>query len=369
MSTTDVAKKEENTGLANRELTHSERFTNMVIKEFTGSAGELNLTNFQKKLIQNYFIKIDSTLKDNEQKRLAKKPEYQESIPFTWENVNMQKLSQDVVSFSSVGLDPCQKNHINLIPYGNTKTKKYDIGVIVGYVGLEIKAKKYGYMAPDDVIIEVVYSNDVFKPFKKDKNNPVETYEFEIVNPFDRGDIVGGFYYHNFISEPEKCKLRIFDMNDIEKRRPDKASAEFWGGEKDEWKDGKKTGKKVKIEGWFDEMVYKTIARAAYDAIAIDSEKIDENYLKVIAAENHALPEHGADAEIKNSITQRANKSSLSMTEDTTYEDVSKPALPPAEEKTTVPAPEEKPKAEKPAPAEKEAPKVAEANDKGELAF
>ena len=149
---TEVAKKEE-TGIATRDLTHSERFTNMVIKEFSGSVGELALTSFQKKLIQNYFIKIDSTLKDNEQKRLAKKPEYQEAIPFTWEYVNMQKLTQDVVSYSSIGLDPCQKNHINLIPYGNTKIKKYDIGFIIGYVGLEIKAKKYGYLPPNDVII------------------------------------------------------------------------------------------------------------------------------------------------------------------------------------------------------------------------
>ena len=43
-------------------------------------------------------------------------------------------------------------------------------------------------------------------PLKKSKDNKVEGYEFEINNPFDRGEIQGGFAYIQF-SDPEKNKL------------------------------------------------------------------------------------------------------------------------------------------------------------------
>ena len=304
----------------------SERFTAAVLREVTSNSGEVGITNFQKKLCQNYFIKLDATLRDLEQKRMSKSEQYREAIPYTWEFINMAKLSQDVISFSSIGMDPCQKNHINLICYANSKTGKYDVGFLVGYIGLELKAKKYGYEVPDEVVIEVVFENDKFTPLKKDKNNPTENYVFEISeNAFDRGDVVGGFYFHEYFDKPQKSKLRIFSLSDIEKRRPDKASAEFWGGEKDEYKDGKKTGKKIKVEGWFEEMVYKTIARSAYDAIAIDSQKIDENYLNTLQQENLHAIEMGMAVDPKNQISARANKADLSF-EDTSYEEVKETA-------------------------------------------
>jgi len=34
--------------------------------------------------------------------------------------------------------------------------------------------------------------------------NKVESYEFEVTNPFDRGEIVGGFYYHSYNENPGK---------------------------------------------------------------------------------------------------------------------------------------------------------------------
>ena len=48
--------------IAKKELTQSERFTNMVVTEFTSGAGEVTLTNFQKRLAQNYFIVADAAL-------------------------------------------------------------------------------------------------------------------------------------------------------------------------------------------------------------------------------------------------------------------------------------------------------------------
>lgn len=280
----------QNQQVVNAQQSHSERFTNMVIKEFTSNAGELKLTSFQKKLFQSYFLKMDSTLKDAEKKRLAKDEKYRDPLPITWENINILKLSQDVVSFSTVGLDPMQPNHINLIPYKNSVTNKYDIGCIIGYRGCELKAKKYGLDVPDNTIIELVFSKDKFTPIKKDSNSKIENYIFEIVSPFDRGDMVGGFYYHEYKKSPEKNVLVIFSKEEIEKRKPLYASAEFWGGEKDKWENGKRVGKE-KIEGWYNEMCYKTLCRAAYNSITIDSEKIDEHYQRVIKNERESSAE------------------------------------------------------------------------------
>src|SRR5690606_38109468 len=159
--------------------------------------------------IQNYFIKLDIILRDNEVKRLAKSEQYRDSLEFAWKNVNMKQLALDVVSYSSIGLDPLQKNHINLIPYKNNKTNGFDIGWITGYDGIELKARKYGYDVPTNIIVEIVKENDTFKPLKRDLNNKVESYSFDIGTGFNRGEIIGGFYYHEYDNEPHKNKLVI----------------------------------------------------------------------------------------------------------------------------------------------------------------
>ncbi|RYG25139.1 MAG: recombinational DNA repair protein (RecE pathway), partial [Chitinophagaceae bacterium] len=304
-------KKEERQEVAKVQPTHSERFAQAVEREFSGGVSEIQLTGFQRKLCQNYFIKIDSILKDAEAKRMAKAEKYREPLAFNWGNVNMQQLAVDVIAYSGVGLDPTQPNHINPIPYKNKDTGKYDIGFIPGYRGAEIKAKKYGLEIPDDVIVELVYATDQFKQFKKDINNKVETYEFHVTDNFNRGEIVGGFYYHKYFNNPEKNKIRVFSRKDIEKRKPDYASAEFWGGEKDKWEYDAASGKnkvvgKVEVEGWFDEMAYKTIYKAAFSAITIDSQKIDENYMAVIQKEIN-----GKDAAVLKEISEFANKNEI----------------------------------------------------------
>lgn len=285
----------------------SERFTNAVIKQFSSDNGQIQLTTFQKKLCQNYFIKIDQTLKDNEKKRMAKTEQYRDALAFTWENVNMNKLAIDVIAYSSVEMDPTQPNHINMIPYKNTANNKYDMGFIIGYNGMEIKAKKYGLEVPDSVIVELVYSTDKFKQIKKDLNNKIETYTFETTNDFNRGEVVGGFWFHEFKENPEKNKIKVFSLKDIEKRKPKYASAEFWGGLKDVWENGKKVGTE-KIDGWFEEMAFKTISRSAYNAIVIDSKKIDDNYMAIIQKETDM-----ADAKIENEILAEANKEPLTF--------------------------------------------------------
>lgn len=294
------------TSVAKKELTQSERFMNKVISEFKGGVGELALTDFQKRLAQNYFIALDASLKAAEEKRLKKKNN-QDALPVVWANVNMEKLARDVVSAARIGFDPAQKNHINLVPYKNNALGKYDIGLIEGYRGIELKATKYGRDIPDFVTVEVVYSTDRFKSVKKDRNNAYDAYEFEITNEFDRGEVVGGFYYHLFNEAPEKNRLVVMSLKEILKRKPEYASVEFWGGEKDKWENGKKVGKE-QVEGWYDQMVRKTVYRAAYGDITIDSQKIDDDYMRL-----RQLESSFAEAEASEEINQNANRQPIDI--------------------------------------------------------
>lgn len=314
-----------NNQVTTTQLSQSERFTMAVMKEFTANAGDVQLTNFQKKLIQNYFIKLDMTLKENEVKRLAKSDQYRDPLEFIWKNVNMAQLALDVVAYSSIGLDPLQDNHINLIPYKNKRSNQFDIGFIIGYEGMKIKAVKYGFEVPDDVIVELVYSNDIFKSHKKNKDNQVESYEFDIVNDFDRGEVIGGFYYHVFRSNPEKNRLKVMTMKDINKRIPKNASPEFWGGEKKKWN----SEEMEHIDGWYEEMIEKMLKRAAYNSITIDSEKIDEHLVKMMQAESISLA--GSDQtllQVKSDISTNANKIELQGFDDVQIIEESKTKYP-----------------------------------------
>ena len=300
--------------VAKQEQPMSQRFMSKVISEFGSNVGATALTDFQKRLAQNYFMAIDSTLKKAEEKRLKKSEKYRDKVPVVWTNVNMEQLARDVVAFARVGLDPSQKNHINVVPYKNNSTGKYDIGFVDGYRGIELKAKKYGQDVPTAVIVELVYTNDKFKSIKKDRTNQIESYDFEIVDDFNRGEIKGGFYYHVYDEAPEKNKLVVMTLADILKRKPEYASAEFWGGKKDKWENGKKVGTE-EIEGWFDKMCYKTIYRAAYSDITIDSQKIDDDYLRLKQTEMQF-----AEAEVAAEIEANANSEAIDITTEPTLD-------------------------------------------------
>lgn len=317
----------EETQVAKQEESMSTRFMNAVVREFSGSVGEVALTNFQKRLAQNYFIAADQALVKAEQRRDNKK----NNLPITWGNVDMKQLALDVVAAARVGLDPAQPNHINMVPYRNNRTKKYNIGFIDGYRGIELKARKYGLDIPDDVTIELVYANDTFKPIKKDHRNKVESYEFEVSNPFDRGEIVGGFYYHAYKNNPEKNKLVVMSLKDILKRKPEYASKEFWGK-----------------DGWYEKMCHKTIHRAAFRDITIDSQKIDDDYLRLKKQE-----ELFSDREIEAEIEAEANGPVIDI-EYTETEEVATDGEPEPE------------KSDKPAKTEQKPPEKAQKDQKAD---
>jgi recombination protein RecT len=313
---TKVATTRPGTSVTKIDKTASERFTDMVVREFTGTGGGIALTAFQKRLVQNYFINLDQTLKTAEEKRLKKDEKYRDKLEFMWKNVDMEQLALHVVACARIGFDPAQPNHINMIPYKNNTTNKFDIGFLEGYRGKELKARKYGLEIPDDVVVEIVYSNDEFVQLKKDKDNPIENYIFKIKENFNRGDVVGGFYYHNFIKTPQKNKLMVYSLSDIEKRKPEYASPEFWGGEKDKWEKDESTGKskkvgKVQVDGWYIEMLWKTLYRAAFNNITIDSQKIDDDFIKLSV--NEKLASETLEKRVEKDISAGENRETIDI--------------------------------------------------------
>lgn len=303
------------------QLAMSERFTNTVLKEFGGNvSGALQVTDYQRTLIQGYFIVIDRALKSAEEERVRKNlankdHKYDNTTPVGWNTVNLNDLALDLVHYARMGLDMTQDNMLFPIPYKNNKHNNYDITLMEGYNGIRYIAEKYATEVPTAVTIEVVYSNDSFKPIKKGGHNRVENYEFEITNPFERGEIVGGFAYIEF-ADPSKNELVIMSMKDIMKRKPKYASANFWGGTQKAWENGQQV--EVEVEGWLDEMVRKTIIREAYSAkhLPRDPKKVDDSYQYMKMREAHY-----AEIEAQAEINANANTVVIDTTPQT-------PALP-----------------------------------------
>lgn len=284
----------------------SERFTKKVLAEFGSTvSGAMEVTEFQKRLIQGYFIAIDRALKVAEEERVRKNDnnknhDYDNNVPVIWANVNLTDLALDLVHYARMGLDMQQDNMLFPVPYKNNKTGLYDVTLTEGYNGIRYIARRYAMEAPIGETIELVYSTDTFVPHKKDSVHPVATYEFTINNPFDRGEIVGGFGYLEF-SKPADNELIIMTRRDIEKRKPAYASANFWGGKKTEWQtvNGKREKVEVETDGWYDEMCRKTLIREVYSAkhLPRDPQKIDDCY-QFMKAREARFAEIQAQAEI-----------------------------------------------------------------------
>lgn len=313
----------------------SERFTAMVMKQFGGTVGAPELTEFQKRLIQGYFIAVDRALKTAEDERIRKNEKnrdhkWDNTLPVVWENVNLTDLALDAVHYARMGLDMMQDNHLFPIPYKNSKTNKYDVNLMKGYNGIRYIAEKYAVEVPVAVTTELVYSTDTFTPIKKNAENRVDNYQFVINQPFDRGEITGGFGYIEY-SDPSRNVLIIMSLKDILKRKPKYASPNFWGGITTEWKtvDGKRQQVEVETEGWFDEMCLKTLIREVYSSkhIPRDPQKIDDSYQYMKLREAQI-----AEMEAQEEINAYANGDVI---------DTTAPEIPPSASSALPPAPEE----------------------------
>jgi recombination protein RecT len=267
--TTTYAKKEPGspepgTALATQSDGFLDTFTKAVIVQFNSVSTEVAFSPYQKRLAQHLFIKIDASLKDLEVKRMNT-PAKQGNTPITWENINMEKLAVDAVDRIDLGLDALIPNHIHVIPYFNGRKKKYDLDLRVGYAGKDYYYRQMAVETPEDVVYELVYERDKFIPKKKSIHNKVESYEYEIEQPFKRGAVVGGFGYIMY-RNPEKNKLILVSADDFDASAA-KGNATFW-------KDYPK------------QMKWKKVVTATVTKLPLDPQKISRAFLAVEAQED-----------------------------------------------------------------------------------
>lgn len=262
------------------QATQSERFLANVEKQFAAEAGApMAFTDYEKTLAQHLFLKVDNVLKDLEKKRQEDGKD--KMTPYTWQNVNMRKMALDSVHRVKLGLDALIPNHIHPVPYFNRREGKYDLDLRVGYLGKAYYRIQSSVDVPVDVIYELVYSTDTFKPMKKSFSNHVESYEFEINNPFDRGNIIGGFGYIVYEDERKNTLVMVSEA-DFEKSRKAAQSDKFWS--------------KHPVE-----MRYKTLIHRVTERLTIDPKKIN--------AASYAYVERQEDeAEARREINENANR-------------------------------------------------------------
>jgi recombination protein RecT len=279
-------KKENNSAGGNEVATiqrsRSERFTNMVIKEYGQvDTGHVGLTPYQKRLAQHLFVKIDFQLQELEKKRNDPKKE-----PIIWDNVNLPKLAIDAVHRIELGLDALIPNHVHPIPYWNTKMGKYDVNLQIGYAGKDLYYRELALNQPMDIIYELVHENDSLTVFKKGVDNEVESYDFQIKSPFDRGKVVGGFGYIMY-ENPQLNKLVLLSLADFDKAKSAAKSKEFW-------------------TNFPREMQLKTVVHRTVKKITLDPEKVNESFAMVEAAEYDNQIEYHLDPQAE--IAHQANK-------------------------------------------------------------
>jgi len=242
-----------------------------------------SLTNHEKALAKYYF-NVSNNVFEIFNKKLKK-----DMPAISWQNVEFQNFIKQMILRIKLGINPILPNMTNIIPYYNSTQKKYDLVFIDGYKGLEYMAKRFAINYPKNIIFELIYETDIFIVYKKDFENRVEKYKFEITNPLNRGEIVGAFYYMEYEDET-KNKLVFFNLKQLEKRKPKYASVEFWGGEKDKWENGKIVGKEI-VEGWKEEMYIKTLKRHCYNSFILDVNNMnkDDNEYIIISKNNNKV--------------------------------------------------------------------------------
>jgi len=257
------------------------RFACNIDAEIASLPTSMQLNDKQREIAAAYFPAIDAAITAAEQRRLSDNEwkSTKNDLPYTWENIDFEPLKLAIINNARLGLDSRISNHISPVMYKSGKTGKYTVTLMRGYVGMALVAKKYALYPITGATIELVYSNDTFQILKKNAEREKDAYLFDINNPFERGELLGGFCYLEF-EDSGMNKLIFLSLREILKRKPAYASPEFWGGTKKQ-KD-KKTGKweESQLEGWLEEMAWKTIARHAFGGkyVEIDPEKVDSAY-------------------------------------------------------------------------------------------
>lgn len=199
----------------NKLSTHGKRFQEMVERRFGEEIGSPNFGDHEKALTQHLFIAVDHSLAAAEANRIKNG---KDAAPFTWSNVNLPKLAFDAVHRVRLGLDALIPNHVWPIAKWNSKEKRYDIDLRIGYVGRDWVARRVAIDEVVDITYELVHEHDKFEALKRGLKRSVESYRFEIDDPWDRGGAVGGFGYIRY-EDPTKNRLVLVTERDFNRAR------------------------------------------------------------------------------------------------------------------------------------------------------
>ena len=245
--------------LVTQEATPSLRLTQMVERQYSTEVGHLDMSDHERQLLQHLFIKCDSAFIE------ANAKQGKDQLPIVWKNINMTKLAIDAVHRIRLGLDALIPGHVFPIAYFNKDTKQYDIDLRIGYKGEAYYIRKASMRPIKDIRVELVFSTDEFIVYKKGLSSKVEGYDFNIKQPFDRGDLVGGFAYLEYEDDSENV-LIVLSKKSFDKYRSLAKSATFWNQ-------------------WYEEMCYKTLVHRISDKVTIDPLKISAQSIAAVQAD------------------------------------------------------------------------------------
>lgn len=268
-----------------REATISERFLADVERQFEAQMGAgITFSPLEKRLTQHMFLKLDQALKAAEARR-------KQGTEFSWKTIDRQQLALDTVHRVSLGLDALIPNHVHPVFYWNARKGLYEAVLLTGYAGLDHVARKFAAEPPLAIRYELVHETDHFRPLPRSSGREVEDYEFEITQPFDRGEIIGGFGYIEF-EDPRKNRLVIVTPRDFQR-----AQAASKGGF---WKDHEV------------EMHWKTVVRRVTGRIALDPEKVNAASLAAALADEADVNERVV-VEVAEDARRRASTKTIDV--------------------------------------------------------
>lgn len=271
-----------------RQLTAGERFEGLVLRQAQAEIGVAEFTPQVKRLIQHMFIHINNVMKELEIKRLDNAWLSKNRPPIEWKNINHTKLAFDALHRATLGLDAMIPNHISPIPYYNKRSKLYDLDLRIGYRGKDYYRRQFALDPPVLITYELVYSTDKFQAIKSPNG---ESYSFEITNPFQRGEIIGGFGYMIY-DNPIKNKLVLVSEEDFKK-------AESYSKSGKSSKKQPQDDEEEQLSGNFwknhpDKMRYKTLVLRVTDHLIINPAQVNEsfNVVEVQDSEEYRNIEH-----------------------------------------------------------------------------
>lgn len=271
-----MAKKAEtkNTETTSTALSVADRFTMSVLKAYGDVAKGIEVTDKEKKLIANYFIKIDEQLRNSKQ-------------GYNWGMVRMNEFALTLAHTAKLGLDMSLPNMLSFIPFKHGDTGTINMVPVIGKSGYEYIAKTFGLNPPKNIFVELVYSTDKFTMVKRDVKHPCDDYTFEITSPFNRGEIVGAFGYLAY-SDKSNNFIMVKSKDELMRYRPPKYDPTFWSGEN------------------LPKMLEKTMAKQLLKKVALDPQKVNRirDSFNVIDAADIEIADYMAKEEIAENMGQ-----------------------------------------------------------------